>query len=102
MIISLVLVQNLFQIYYFIVVFLLRQFFLFYRPELHFVRQKANSKSEIFLVYYLYISLEEEDGSLLLQITFAKIYYIKFYLYFCIVVITLVLLRYLFLMRDIL
>ena len=72
MIISLVLVQNLFQIYYFIVVFLLRQVFLFYRPELHSVREKANSESEIF-TFYLYISLTEEaDSSLLLQISFAQ------------------------------
>ena len=64
------------------------------------MRQKANSKSEIFILYYLYISLEEEDGSLLLQISFAKIYYILFILYICIVVITLVLLRYLLFIRD--
>ena len=67
------------------------------------MRQKANSKSEIFILYYLYISLEEEDGSLLLQISFAQqnILYV-FIFYICIVVITLVLLRYLLFMRDIL
>ena len=70
---------------------------MFYRPELHFVRQKANSKSEIFIIYYLLLLLvtEEEDGSLLLQISFAQqnILYV-FIFYICIVVITLVLLRY--------
>ena len=72
MIISLVLVQNLFQIYYFIVVFLLRQVFCFIDQNSILCGKKL-----IWSLRSLYYTLailvtEEEAGSLLLQISFVR------------------------------